>query len=135
MNPAPARRVGEAKEKVVRLDVPVEDLAVVRVLHNVGQLEEELGGGCQGEALTLDEHRLERGPEQLKDQRRPLIVDGVKVEELGNALRDVSRAVEDLVEVELEVELWTVGAGLLKLDGDLLLGEHVEAVVEGAEGS
>ena len=64
----------QAHHDVVRLDVPVNVVQLMHVLHTLQQLVEEHQGGLQAELLTAEvEQVLKAGSQKISDQEDELV--------------------------------------------------------------
>lgn len=116
-----------AKQKVLRLGVPVDEATSVEELHQLDHLNHQLHSGSQRESpSTTFGHFLQTRPEHVHDQRVPLAT-RAEEEYVGQA----SVRAQLLVEAVLEWQLRLVHIVLLHLDCNagvvLDVTSHVDA--------
>ena len=120
-----------AHEEIVGLDVAVDEGAAVDVLDAADHLQREHDDCLEGElAVAVVEQVLQGGPQEVDDHG---VVLALAAEPADEGQADAAGQVP--VDTGLVLQLRVARADGLQLDGDLLAGDQVRAVVDLAEGA
>ncbi|RNA28985.1 hypothetical protein BpHYR1_011981 [Brachionus plicatilis] len=120
---------GQTHQKVVRLDVPMNEVLRVDVLNTADGLVREQKYCLQAEfARAKVEQVLETGPQQLHHHHVVVALASAPLQR-----RNAHSALQQPVYLALYVQLRVLGLGALELDAHLLIGHYVVAQIDVAE--
>eukprot|EP00445_Apocalathium_hangoei_P061646 CAMPEP_0204094030 /NCGR_PEP_ID=MMETSP0360-20130528/190721_1 /ASSEMBLY_ACC=CAM_ASM_000342 /TAXON_ID=268821 /ORGANISM="Scrippsiella Hangoei, Strain SHTV-5" /LENGTH=312 /DNA_ID=CAMNT_0051043337 /DNA_START=633 /DNA_END=1567 /DNA_ORIENTATION=- len=123
--------LAQADQKVVRLDIAVDEVLGMHVLHAVDHLICKHEGRLQAELAIAEAEEILQGRAQQVDDHHVVVALHAVPMDVG----DADATCKNLVQLGLIQELRMPGLDGLQLDGDLLPGLHVGADVDVAEGS
>lgn len=116
----------DTNQKIVRFNIPVQEMAGVYELDSLQHLVSEHQNGLEGEfALAVVQKILEGGPKEVDDHHIVVAFDSEPM-----YVRDTDATLKDTVELGLIEELRMLGPDWLQLDGYLFVSADVGAMVD-----
>merc|ERR1712166_500181 len=110
--------LANADQKVIRLDISVQEMARVNEFDSLKHLISQHEDGLQGElAFAVVEQVFERGAQQVNNHD---VVVSLNAEPVH--IRHTNSTLQDTVELGLVEQLRMLGADGFQLDGNLLVG-------------
>jgi len=123
--------LANSDQKVIRLDISMQEMARVNEFNSLKHLIGQHEDGLQGElAFAIVKQVFERGAQQVNNHDVVVSFNAKPVN-----IRHTNSTLQDTVELGLVEQLRMLGADGFQLDSNLLVGSDVSSVVDVSEGS